>query len=247
VQSTKRPLATFREVFANRPFRLVAIIHLLTFATMDVVLLVLVRFLIDYVRIRPGFDNLLIAILLGVALLTMPLTVHLMHRFGKRRTYIGSMSFLMVVLLIISLASPGDQALMIIAAILAGLGYGAANAIPWALVADVIEVDELRTGERREGAHYGLLVFFRKLAAGLATFLVGQVLSLTGYVSSEQGGAFVNQPEEALTAMRFFVGPFPAIMLLLAILAAWRYPLDRGTFNEIKRQLAQRNDPRPLP
>ncbi len=240
VRDPIRPIQTFKEVFSNRPFRLASLIYLLTFATVDVVLLIFVRFLIDYIRVSPGFDNVLLAVVLGLAFVTMPLTVRLMRRFGKRRTFIGSMTFLGIVLLIISQVPPGGQNLILVAAIFGGLGYGAANAIPWAIVADVIEVDELKTGKRREGVFYGYLVFFRKLAAGLATFVVGQVLDATGFISTQTGSAFVQQPESALLAMRFFVGVFPAITLLLAILAAWRYPLDRKTFNEIRRQLEAR-------
>ncbi|HZD10448.1 MAG TPA: MFS transporter [Candidatus Binatia bacterium] len=235
-----RPVQTFKEVFSNQPFRLAALIYLLTFATVDVVLLIIVRFLIDYIRVTPGFDNLLLAVVLGLAFVTMPLTVRMMRRFGKRRTYIGSMGFLSVMLIIMSQVPPGGQNLILIAAVFAGLGYGAANAIPWAIVADVIEVDELKTGKRREGVFYGYLVFFRKLASALATFAVGQVLSATGYISSQSGSAFVPQPPSALLAMRIFVGVVPAIMLFLAILAAWRYPLDRETYNNIRRQLEER-------
>lgn len=235
-----RPIKTFKEVFRNRPFRLGATVYLLTFATVDVVLLIFVRFLVDYVRVDPGVDNVLLATVLGLAFVTMPLTVHLMRRFGKRRTYIGSMLFMMITLILISQVPPGGQNLMFVAAIFAGLGYGAANAIPWAIVADVIEADELKTGKRREGVYYGYLVFFRKLASAVAVLIVGELLSAAGYVSSRQGSAFIQQPESALLAMRFVVGVLPAIMLALAIIAALRYPLDRDTYNDIRRQLAER-------
>lgn len=235
-----QPIQTFKEVFSNRPFRLASLIYLLTFATVDVVLLIFVRFLIDYIRVTPGFENVLLAVVLGLAFLTMPLTVRMMRRFGKRRTYIASMTWLGLMLLVISQTPPGGQNIILAAAIFAGLGYGAANAIPWAIVADVIEVDELKTGKRREGVFYGYLVFFRKLASALSTFAVGQVLSATGFISSQTGSAFVQQPESALLAMRFFVGVVPAVMLLLAIGAAWRFPLDRQTYNSIRRQLEER-------
>lgn len=235
-----RPVKTFKEVFRNRPFRLGATVYLLTFATVDVVLLIFVRFLIDYVRVDPGVDNVLLATVLGLAFVTMPFTVHLMRRFGKKRTYIGSMLFMMVTLIFISQVPPGGQNLMFVAAIFAGLGYGAANAIPWAIVADVIEADELKTGRRREGIYYGYLVFFRKLASAIAILVVGELLSAAGYVSSRQGSAFIQQPESALLAMRLVVGVLPAIMLSLAIIAAIRYPLDREAYNEIRRQLAER-------
>jgi GPH family glycoside/pentoside/hexuronide:cation symporter len=127
-----------------------------------------------------------------------------------------------------------------VAGIFAGLGYGAANTLPWALVADVIEADELKTGQRREGVYYGYLVFFRKLAAALATFSVGHVLDAAGFVSSVTGSAFVAQPATALLAMRLFIGVVPPVMLGLAILAVWRYPLDREDYEAIRRQLQAR-------
>lgn len=237
---TIHPVKTFKQVFSNRPFRLAATIYLLSFATVDVILVVFVRFLIDYVRVVPGFDNLTLALVLGIAFVTMPGVVKLMRRYGKRQTYIGSMSMMAVVMLIISQVPPGGQNWILIAAVFAGLGFGAANAVPWAIVADVVEEDELNTGKRREGLYFGYLVFFRKLASAVAIFAVGQVLEATGYVSSTTGSAFIEQPQAALNALRFFVGVAPAIMLSLSTIAAWRYPLSRERFNEIQSELVER-------
>lgn len=235
-----RPLQTFREVFSNRPFRLGAIIYLLSFATVDVILVVFVRFLVDYVRVTPGFDNLILAVVMGLAFVTMPLVVKMMKRFGKRETYIVSMMLMIVVMGIISQVPPGGQNWVLAAAVFAGLGFGAANAIPWAIVADVVEEDELKTGKRREGIYAGYLVFFRKLASALAIFFVGQVLEATGFISTTTGSNFVQQPESALAALRFFVGVVPAVMLILSIITAWRYPLDKEAYEAIRRQLVER-------
>lgn len=235
-----RPLQNFREVFSNRPFRLGAIIYLLSFATADIILVVFVRFLVDYVRVDHGIDNLILAVVLGLALLTMPLVVKMMRRFGKRRTYMGSMSFMAVVMLIISQVPPGGQNWVLLAAVFAGLGFGAANAVPWAIVADVVEEDELKTGKRREGIYFGYLVFFRKLASAFAIFIVGQVLSLSGFISGTTGSVYIEQPESALLALRFFVGIVPAVMLVSSTLVAWRYPLDRQSYDAIRRQLLEK-------
>lgn len=234
------PIQTFKEVFSNRPFRLGAIIYLLSFATVDVVLVVFVRFLVDYVRVGPHFDNIILAVVLGIGFLTMPLVVYWMRRFGKRNTYIGSMMVMAVVLLIISQIPPGGQNLVLVAAVVGGLGFGAANAVPWAIVADVVEADELKTGQRREGLYAGYLVFFRKLVSAFAIFVVGQVLSASGFVTSTTGSIYIEQPESALQALRFLIGGLPAIMLALSIAVAWQYPLDKKAYDEIQRQLAER-------
>lgn len=235
------PLQTFREVFSNHPFRLAATVYLLSFAAVDIMLLVFVRYLLDYIGVTPGFDNILIGIMLATALVSMPFTVKMMRTFGKRRTYIVSIIFFIGVLLLFSQIRPGDQTLIIITAILAGIGYAAASAVPWAIVADIIEVDELKSGQRREGLYYGYLVFFRKLAGALSAFVVGEILSATGFISSTAGSLAVVQPQSALTAMRYILSIIPAGLLSLAVIAAWFYPLNRQTYNTIRQQLEERN------
>ena len=90
------------------------------------------------------------------------------------------------------------------------------------MVADVVDVDELSSGQRREGIYTGYLVFLRKLAAALAIFTLTQVLAVTGFQGGRSGGLIViDQPESALNALRILVGVVPAILLFLSILVAW--------------------------
>ena len=140
-----------------------------------------------------------------------------------------------------SKAPRGGFTYVLIAALFAGFGYGAVNVIPWAMVADVIEADELKSGKRREGIYSGYLVFFRKLATAITIFGVTRVLASTGFVETTTGAIqVVEQPESALLALRLLVGIVPAIMLVIAILAAFRYPLDRESHEAIRHQLKDR-------
>lgn len=224
-------------VWRNRPFRIGALLYLLAFTASDMVTAVFVWFLIYHMQLTPPFDSLVLAIVLGVAFLSMPLTIRLMHRWGKPTTYIRMMLFWTVVMTTISFLPPGRAGLVMALAALAGIGYGAANAIPWAIVADVIEQDEWLTGKRREGVYSGFLVTFRKIAAAFAVgFLVPQVLSATGFIE----GATATQPPAAVTALRLFMGIIPAVLLILSMFAAARYPLDRESHADLRRKLEAR-------
>ncbi len=232
---------TIKEVFSNRPFRLAAIIYLLSFTTADIVVSVFVWFLVYYIGAQRGFDSIIVALVLGVAFLTMPLTVRLMRRYDKRTAYMGTMAIYAVVLLIMSQIPRGGQTYVMVAAFFAGFGHGAANVIPWAMVADVVDVDELATGQRREGIYTGYLVFLRKLATALALFIVTQILAYSGFIGSNTGGLVtVEQPETALNALRVLVGIVPFFMLSVSILVAWRYPLSRTAHAQVIEQLAAR-------
>ncbi len=231
------PVGTFREAFANLPFRYAATIYLASFAAVDVVAAVFVWFLVFYVRVTPGFDSIVLGVMLLLALLTMPAVVWMMHRFGKRNTYIGCAFLWTIVLVIISAVPPGGQQYILFAAIIGGLGYGAANAVPWAIVADVIEADELETGQRREGMYFGYLVFLRKLTGTGSILLVGLALEAAGFI---EGGLDIEQPDSAMIALRLLVSVVPAICLVVAMVTAWRYPLSREVHRDMRRELALR-------
>jgi len=61
------------------------------------------------------------------------------------------------------------------------------------------------------------------------------VLGWTGYVANAP-----SQAPAALTGIRVMTGPIPAIFLLVGILFAWLYPLDRRKFEELRAELAER-------
>jgi GPH family glycoside/pentoside/hexuronide:cation symporter len=236
-----RPWQTFLEVFSNRPFRIASIVYLLSFTTADMVITVLVWFLVFYIGADPGFVSLTVGLVLSIAFFSMPLNVKLMHTLGKKRTFIAAMAVYAIVLFFISQAPRGGFTYVLIAALFAGFGYGAVNVIPWAMVADVVEEDELKSGKRREGIYSGYLVFFRKLATAITIFGVTRVLAATGFIETTTGSIqYIEQPESALNALRFLVGIAPAIMLIVAIAVAFRYPLDRQTHEQIRRELAER-------
>src|SRR5690606_12356819 len=64
-----------REVLANRPFRIGVTIYLLAFAAVDLITVVFVWFLIYHMQLNPPVDSIVLALVLGVAFLSMPLTV----------------------------------------------------------------------------------------------------------------------------------------------------------------------------
>jgi GPH family glycoside/pentoside/hexuronide:cation symporter len=107
--------------------------------------------------------------------------------------------------------------------------------LPWSIIPDAIEWDELRTGERHEGMFYSLVTLMQKVASSIALPLVLLLLEFTGYVPNAAA-----QPASALTGIRFVVGPIPAVLLCAGIAFAWLYPLDRLKYTEVRRELEAR-------
>ena len=122
---------------------------------------------------------------------------------------------------------------------LAAVGYAAAELMPWAMLGDVIDEDELATGERREGMYVGFFTFLRKIGGATAVLAMGAVLELSGFVG---GLGPAEQTELALLSIRTLTSLVPTAILLLAIAAAIRYPLTREdharTIGELRRRRA---------
>jgi Na+/melibiose symporter-like transporter len=95
----------------------------------------------------------------------------------------------------------------------AGLGLGGAMLLPWSMLPDVVDADELQTGERREGDFYGLFVMLQKVGLGLALAGSSLALGAAGYVSpeTEQGGDHQHtmQPDDVKLVLRLLIGPLP--------------------------------------
>ena len=139
-----------------------------------------------------------------------------------------------MVMMGLAFLSPQQQSLAYVLAICTGLGIAAAHVIPWSIMPDVIEMDELETGQRREGTFYGFMVFLQKSGTAVTLAMVQWTLHLTGYVPNAAQGP------QALNAIRFLFGGLPALLLLPAIYFAWRFPINRAQHLEMRKALAEK-------
>ena len=68
-----------------------------------------------------------------------------------------------------------------VAIVLSSAGSMAVAVTGWSMLADVTDVDELLSGQRREGMYYGVIAFAQTATAALVVWLAGLVLELVGY------------------------------------------------------------------
>ena len=131
---------------------------------------------------------------------------------------------------------PPDAPLLLIMgiAVLAGVGVSTAHIIPYSIIPDALEWDELRTGVRREGAYYSMVTLMQKVATSAAVPMALLVLDWAGYVPNAP------QTERSLWAIRGLVGPVPAALLLAGVVLAAFYPLSREQHARIRRLLERR-------
>ncbi|MBK7952225.1 MAG: MFS transporter [Deltaproteobacteria bacterium] len=125
--------------------------------------------------------------------------------------------------------------------VLAGIGYSAADMIPWSMVADVADEDELASGERREGLYVGVFTFTRKIAGAIGVAAAFLVLDLAGFRPGERNDEVVVWTLRAMTAL------VPSIFVVLSALVAGGYALGRLRHRAILDELETRRLPSAAP
>ena len=232
-------MESLKQTLGNQPFRMVMGLYLLSWTTASILAAVLVYYANYYLQV-PGQANYFVLAAQGSAILFIPLIVNISHRLDKRKAFIfGSLTWV-VVLMGISILSSEQLILAYVLAALAGFGIATAYVVPWSMIPDIVEYDEIRSGQRREGSYYAFASFFQKLATAAALWGMGQALAFTGYITPPLSGPLPAQPQEAINAIRIFIGPIPAILLFLAVLFAWKYPITRESHQATLQELAER-------
>ena len=226
---------SLKAALKNRPFLFAIGIFLLTWTALDVLQTVLLYFL-KYRMNLAGDGDLIFGLLFVAALISLPFWQWAARHWDKRRAYIGGMVFLAIVMIALGFLNPswGLLAMGILSA-MAGIGLGAIQLLTWAMIPDAIEWDELQTGQRHEGMFYSLVTTFRKVGVSISIPLVMLMLEWTGYVANAEV-----QPHSAILGIQLLIGPIPAVCLVIGILLAAFYPLNRARHAELRAKLAAR-------
>ncbi len=226
-----------KATLSNRPFWMVMGLYLLSWTTASILAANLVYFANYYLQV-PEQANYFVLVAEGAAILFIPLWVWVARRLDKKRAFILGVVSWIVILLFLSFIRSDQVALAYVLAAISGSGIATAYVIPWSMVPDVVEHDQLQTGQRREGSYYAFASFFQKLGTGIAVWAMGQILYRAGYVTPTQAVPVPQQPTQAIQAIRWFMGPVPAVLLILSIVFAWFYPITREMHASMREQLA---------
>jgi Na+/melibiose symporter-like transporter len=184
---------------------------------------------------REDFEITLAAFLI-VVILALPFWLYLSKRFDKRSVMlIGLLWWMFAQLILFFGDADWPRWGVFLVAGFAGVGYSVADIMPWAMLPDVIDEDELKTGERREGLYSGMFTFLRKIGGAVAIFMMGIALSAAGY-----DGSAPKQSESAVTAIRILMAVVPIFFLGLTVWIARTYPLSREVHHAILTELARR-------
>ena len=228
--------------FSNFPFVCVIGIYLCSWLGLQVTAAILPYFVTHWMGLpEQHFVQTAIAVQ-GTALATVFLWSAIAQRVGKRAIYGMGIPITVFALIGLCFLKPGQVGLMYVLAVMVGVGLSTAYLVPWSMLPDVLDLDELNTGHRREGIFCGLMVQLQKIAVAIALFLVGKLLDWAGFIPTSSGQLLKSQPESALLAIRLLMGPVPALVLIGGLVWAYFYPITRPVHRDILLKLLERRN-----
>ena len=227
------PYRAFSDVARNPHARVIAAVYLLEtlgFATMTTVL----PFATEYVLDLPGKTSVFLGSAIGVMLTTIPLWAPLSRRFGRRNLWAASTLARALAFGALFFAEPGALLFMAICVGSIGAAYGCGLSVGPSLQADVVDIDELATGQRKEGAYFACFNLAKKASGGLAIILAGFALQSAGFEPN------VEQSDGTRQAIRVLWAGLPCVSYLLAGFLLLRLRLTDGEHARVRAALDER-------
>lgn len=171
------------------------------------------------------------------SLLFIPVFRKLSEKIGKKKVLMISIG-----LALVSYATtwwtftPSNPWFMLLNTVFIGAGYAGLWLMLPSMQVDVVDYDELKTGERREGSFSSIYSWVLKLSFMVGFLVSGPLLEITGF-SADAGSV---QPDYVYTNMRIGFLAIPVIALIIAMLLLRAFPITAEKAAEIRLMLEQR-------
>lgn len=228
--------AAFAAMRSNDALRRVLVPDFLLGVTQGVAGTLFIFFAREVLDLRDQATTLLF-VYFATGLAGAPLWVWLARKLGKHRALQISCLWWAVALALVPLAPRGDVVMAGIGMALAGVPAVAATLLLRAMMADVVDEDDLATGQPRSGLFFGLLLTTTKigLALGPASLILLAPFGFSGARGAEN-------PPEALLALSLLFAGLPMALNLVAAWSLQGYPLDEKRQSELRAALNARGE-----
>lgn len=221
-------------VLSTRPFLFVVGIYLCSWMALQITAAVIPFYVSAWMELPQTQAYVAALLVQGTAIPLMFVCNGISRKVGKRSLYFIGIGSWLIVQAGLFFLQPGQVGLMYALCVGASFGVATTYVVPWSMLPDVIELDEMNTGERREGLFYSFMTLLQKLGLGIGVALVSFALEAAGY----EAGA-TSQPDTALLAVRLAIGPLPTVLLIIGLGLAYFYPITREIHAAIVLRLTE--------
>ncbi|MBC6401184.1 MAG: MFS transporter [Ekhidna sp.] len=240
--SLKEIFDGFKEAFGLRPFRKLCIATFLIYNTFYTIasfsFFIIVYYLFNGAAGAAGIWPTLFGSVgaLATTFIVIPIVTKMSGVMGKKKAFITSQGISVVgYILLWFLFIPSKPYMFLMALPFFSFGIGSLFTLMMSMTADVIDIDELNTGKRREGIFGAIYWWMVKFGFAIAGGLSGTIMSLVGFTSGT-----AEQSEGAVLGLRIFYSGFPILGTLAAIGVMWKYDITEKSANKVQLEIKRR-------
>ena len=169
-------------------------------------------------------------------IVVIPIVARMSKTMGKKKAFLVSQGISVVgYILLFLLFVPGKPYLFLFALPFFSFGIGSLFTLMMSMTSDVIDIDELNTGKRREGSLGAIYWWMVKFGTAVAALLSGLILSLVAFQSNAD-----TQTDETMFWLRIFFVGIPILGTLTAIWVMKDYDIDEAKAREVRDLLDKR-------
>ncbi len=232
-QSFKIIIKNFYSVFRNRSFRTHLGMYIFGFAGMDAVMNLLIFFVTFYMMMSYDiYTNMMIAYVVAQAI-SMPLYLKIGNVYGQGKAYlIGAVIWLIG--LTIAFTFTPESALMYIylGTAIIGCGMCGVTVMPWVILPNVTDVDEIITTHKRAGTYSGMMTLLRKIVSALTILFVASLLNFIGF----DGDLDIQSPDTR-TGLRYLLFILPSVVIIIGIIFSLFFKITTHKHNLLIKEI----------
>lgn len=170
------------------------------------------------------------------AIAGIALSNSLAKKFGKRNVFRTWLAIAAVVAALFFAIPPSAIMLTFILSILFNFSWGVTMPLPWAMMADVADYSEWKNNRRATGITFAGIVVGLKVGLAIGGALAGWLLKGYGYVANAE------QTPSAIKGIRLTVSIYPAITIIICVIALFIYSIGKKTEYQMQDELAARRN-----
>ncbi len=218
-----------RRAMRNRPFRILLIGYIIGMVPSTVPILLMPYFAKYQIGADDSFRSLVSIFYISACVVAIPLCILASRRYNKRTVWLVAVAFGMVTSFFMFPLGRGQTTLMLILEIGKGLSTGCIAILLPAMLADVVDYDEFRTGRRREAQFSAFIHLVPKILAIVGATIPLAILGATGYDPSV---AVLSDQSTLTIRILYALSPIPFYFMILILV--YRYPISRKIHEAIR-------------
>ncbi len=156
-----------------------------------------------------------------IVMLIMP---SVMHKISKKRLIIIGTALMLIAQIIFIMAPNDNISVLMITALIRGIGFSFPMGLYSALIGDSIEYGELKTGVRAQGILFSAGSLTGKIATGILTSVFGVFLTFVGY-----DGLAQVQAASAINGINWFFKLLPLAFMIGIVIIMFFWNVDKDT------------------